>query len=70
MEHRFICKQCGGILYSYCFEYQVYTEPGWETRKRQIDARLCNKCFGEVPELRTPENKERWSKTVLVELSD
>ncbi len=52
MLHIFKCKKCGADFECYCFEYVNYTESGWETRERQLDAMQCISCFGETPELK------------------
>ena len=57
MLHTFKCKQCGGPFDAYCFEHLNYTAAGWETRERQMDAMLCEKCFGETPEKKPLEER-------------
>jgi hypothetical protein len=48
----FKCKKCEADIPAYCGEYINYTEEGWKTRRRQMDAMLCTLCFGETPELK------------------
>lgn len=54
MLHIFHCKKCNAEIRAYCFEKRNYTEKGKEQRRRQLDAMLCEDCFGETPE-RAPE---------------
>lgn len=65
MLHVFECKQCGKPIYCFCFEYANYTEKGLETRKRQLDAMLCETCFGEIPELKQVEDQVLIPVTVI-----
>lgn len=48
------CVTCHKNYTSCCFEYTDFTKRGWEMRKLQLDAGICEDCFkekfGEAPE--------------------
>jgi hypothetical protein len=48
------CATCGKDYQSACSEYVFFTKRGWEVRKLQLEAGLCDACFlekfGELPE--------------------